>query len=132
MSPHDFLPTWVRAGDEPRTDGPHVFGRPVDLVDLPFEWSLDDWPYFSPERPRHEGLRPPSDMYGIWADEFDYLVDRLGDGVYVLCLHPQCIGRGSRLLMLERLLDHIAERQEVAFRTMEDVAAEFRRSERGG
>ncbi|MGI9616792.1 MAG: polysaccharide deacetylase family protein [Acidimicrobiales bacterium] len=130
MSPHDVQPTWVRKGDVARTDGPHEFGDPVDLVELPFDWSLDDWPYFSPERPRQEGLRPPNDVYDIWAAEFDYLHDRLGDGVYVLCLHPQCIGRGSRMLMLERLIDHMAAAEGVRFRTMEDVAAEFRTTNR--
>ncbi len=126
MAPHDFQPTWVRKGDIARTDGPHVFGEPVDLVELPFDWALDDWPYFSPDLPRSEGLRSPNDVYEIWSAEFDYLHQRLGAGVFVLCLHPQCVGRGSRMLMLERLLDHMANAGGVAFRTMEDAAAEFR------
>ncbi|MDE2921313.1 MAG: hypothetical protein OYL92_15570 [Acidobacteriota bacterium] len=126
MAPHDFQPTWVRKGDVARTDGPHVFGDPVDLVELPFDWALDDWPYFSPNLPQSEGLRPPNEVYDTWAAEFDYLHQRLRDGVFVLCLHPQCIGRGARMLMLERLLDHMTEAKGVAFRTMEDVAAEFR------
>ncbi len=33
---------------------------------------------------------------------------------------------GARMLMLERLLDHMANAKGVVFRTMEDVAAEFR------
>ncbi|MCP5031049.1 MAG: polysaccharide deacetylase family protein [Actinomycetia bacterium] len=128
MSPHDVQPTWVRKGDVARTDGPHEFGDPVDLVELPFDLSLDDWPYFSPNQPRQEGLRPPNDVYDIWAAEFDYLNERLGEGVHVLCLHPQCIGRGSRMLMLERLIDHMASADGVSFRTMEDVADGFRKA----
>lgn len=127
MSPHDVQPTWVRRGDDPRTDGAHRFGERTSLVELPFDWALDDWPYFSSERPQQEGLRSPNDVYDIWAAEFDYLADRIGSGVFVLTLHPQCIGRGSRMLMLERLIDHMAEHPGVTFTTMADVADRFRR-----
>jgi peptidoglycan-N-acetylglucosamine deacetylase len=41
-------------------------------------------------------------------------------------MHPQAIGRGHRMLMLERLLDHIGDREGVTFRTMTEVALEFR------
>ena len=126
MAPHDCEPTWVRKGDVVRTDGPFGFGPAVDLVELPFDWTLDDWPYFSSERPHQEGLRSPNDVYDIWAAEFDYVADRLRRGVYVLTMHPQCIGRGSRMLMLERLLDHMADHPRVRFATMATVAAEFR------
>jgi peptidoglycan/xylan/chitin deacetylase (PgdA/CDA1 family) len=131
MAPHDFAPTWVRKGDVARTDGPHQFGERVDLVELPFDWLLDDWPYFSHEPPRQEGLRSPDEVYRIWAAEFDYLAQRLGNGVFVLTMHPQCIGRGSRLLMLERLLDHIAAHPGVSSRRMCEVADDFRKSQAG-
>ena len=127
MAPHDFAPTWHRLGDVPRADGPFEFGREVDLVILPFDWNMDDAPYFSYEpgsgRP---GLRSPAEVFEIWRDEFDYLHGRIGEGVYVLTMHPQTTGKGSRMLMLERLIAHIREHDGVAFRTMEDVAEEFR------
>ena len=126
MAPNDFTPTWCRTGDIARTDGPHQLGERTDLVELPFDWSLDDWPYFSYEGPHQVGLRSPSQVYDIWAGEFDYLVDRLGEGVFVLTMHPQCIGRGSRMLMLERLIDHMAAHDNVRFATMAVVADEFR------
>jgi peptidoglycan-N-acetylglucosamine deacetylase len=126
MAPHDVAPTWCRLGDEPRTDGPHRFGDAVDLVELPFDWVLDDWPYFTADLPHQEGLRSPTEVYDIWAAEFDYLHGRIGRGVYVLTMHPQCIGRGSRMLMLERLIDHIAGHDGVRFVTMAEAAAEFR------
>ena len=44
-------------------------------------------------------------------------------------MHPQCIGRGSRMLMLRRLIDHIRSRDGVRFRTMADVAAQFRQEQ---
>lgn len=127
MAPKDYEPTYLRLGDIPRTDGPFEFGKPVDLVVLPFDWILDDWPYFNYEpRGGRQRLRAPSDVYEVWADEFSYLHDKVGNGVYVLTMHPQCIGKGSRMLMLERLIQFIKEHDGVTFRTMDEVAAEFR------
>jgi peptidoglycan/xylan/chitin deacetylase (PgdA/CDA1 family) len=128
MAPRDFQPTWCRTGDVVRTDAAFEFGPPVDLVELPFDWVLDDWPYFTYDAAlHHEGLRSPRDVFDVWCDEFDYLADDVGAGVFVLTMHPQCIGRGSRMRMLQRLVDHIAGHDRVVFRTMEDVAARFRR-----
>jgi|TARA_B100000315_G_scaffold145285_1_gene134182 peptidoglycan/xylan/chitin deacetylase (PgdA/CDA1 family) len=127
MAPRDFEPTYMRLGDVVRTDGPHEFGAPVDLVILPFDWILDDWPYFNYEP--HGGrqrLRSPNDVYDIWAAEFHYLHEKLETGVYVLTMHPQCIGKGSRMLMLERLIDYFEQHTGVTFSTMSAVADTFR------
>lgn len=127
MAPNDFAPVYHRLGDVPRTDGPFEFGKEVDLVILPFDWNMDDAPHFSYEpgsgRP---GLRSPNDVYEIWAAEFDYLYGKLGEGVYALTMHPQTIGKGSRMLMLERLIHYIKEHDGIEFRTLETVASEFR------
>lgn len=129
MAPTDYAPTYCRLGDIVRTDGAFGFGQQVELVELPFDWILDDWPYFTYDLAGHqEGLRSPNDVFDIWRAEFDYLHDEIGAGVFVLTMHPQCIGRGSRLLMLRRLIEHIRSRDDVRFRTMADVAAEFRAS----
>jgi peptidoglycan/xylan/chitin deacetylase (PgdA/CDA1 family) len=127
MAPHDYAPTYCRVGDVVRTDAAYEFGRNVDLVELPFDWTLDDWPYFVPDsRSQQEGLRSPNEVFDIWAAEFDYLYEELHTGVFVLTMHPQCIGRGSRLLMLGRLIDHIRSCEGAQFRTMAEVAARHR------
>jgi peptidoglycan/xylan/chitin deacetylase (PgdA/CDA1 family) len=127
MAPHDFEPTYMRLGDIVRTDGPHEFGNEVDLVILPFDWILDDWPYFNYEpQGGRQRLRSPNDVYDVWAAEFDYLYNKLESGVYVLTMHPQCIGKGSRMLMLERLIEHFKNHDGVRFQTMVEVAEAFR------
>jgi peptidoglycan-N-acetylglucosamine deacetylase len=103
------------------------FGDSVDLVELPFDWTLDDWPYFSHDAGiHHEGLRSPNDVFDVWSAEFDYLYDEVGSGVFILTMHPQCIGRGSQMLMVCRLIEHLCAHDGVTFRTMADVAARFR------
>ena len=47
-------------------------------------------------------------------------------GVYTLTMHPQVIGRGHRMLMLEELLDRIAAIHGVEFTTIGEVAADWR------
>ncbi|MGC1678027.1 MAG: hypothetical protein WA740_10905, partial [Candidatus Binataceae bacterium] len=54
--------------------------------------------------------------------------DRVGAGVYTLTMHPQVIGRGHRMLMLERLIKHIQSHRGVTFSTMADVAAAWKRA----
>jgi hypothetical protein len=39
-------------------------------------------------------------------------------------MHPQVIGRGHRITMLERLIRHMRSRSGVRFATMEEVARE--------
>jgi len=130
MMGNDFTPYYCRVGDQAPPDGPFVWGRETNLVELPFTWGLDDFPAFEFVFSRNgviQGLHSPSQMYEIWVGDFDYLHDRLEEGVYILTMHPQCIGRGHRLLMLERLVNHIRNRSGVTFKTMREVALDFKK-----
>ncbi|MGH7842561.1 MAG: polysaccharide deacetylase family protein [Candidatus Binataceae bacterium] len=131
MMANDFSPYYCRLGDQAPVDGPYLWGRETDLVELPFYWGLDDFPAFEFVATRNgiiPGLAAPSQIYEVWAGDFDYLYDRVGEGVYILTMHPQTIGRGHRLLMLERLLDHMSGRAGVTFKTMSEVAFEYRQT----
>jgi peptidoglycan/xylan/chitin deacetylase (PgdA/CDA1 family) len=124
---NDLTPYYCRVNDEAPRDDRYQFGKKVNLVELPVDWSLDDWPYFGLHWPAHHvGLRTPDEVYQIWAADFDFLYQRLGEGVYILTMHPQIIGRGHRLLMLERLIEYIKGHKGVTFKTMSQVAGEWR------
>ncbi len=127
----DFLPYYMRAGDEARDDGPYVFGNEVEVVEIPFTWGLDDFPAFEYVTSRggiQQGLASPSAVYEIWRGDFDYLYSRAGEGVYTLTMHPQVIGRGHRMLMIERLIDYIGRHRGVTFATMAEVATAWKRA----
>ena len=129
MMGQDFVPYYCRIGDQAPKEGPFVFGREVGLVELPFTWGLDDFPAFEHIATRttiNTGFASPSQIYENWSGDFDYLYERVGEGVYILTMHPQTIGRGHRLLMLERLFEHIRARDGVTFKTMREVALEFK------
>jgi hypothetical protein len=102
-------------------------------VELPISFITSDFAYFefngygTPNLPA--GLRNPRDVEQIWCDEFDYMVAKAPDTYVMLMLHPQSIGWGGRMLMLERVLAHFASTPGVRFVTAETIADEFRQAE---
>jgi peptidoglycan/xylan/chitin deacetylase (PgdA/CDA1 family) len=132
----DYEPYWCRVGDVNLPDGPYIFGPEVDLVELPVSWILDDFPHFEyirlDNRPS-PGLSAASKVEEIWRDEFDYMYREVDGGILTITMHPQVIGRGHRMLMLERLIEHFQRHEGVRFATLADVAEEFRATHaRGG
>ena len=54
-----------------------------------------------------QGVQTPHTLLQIWKDEFDYLYNRIGKGLFSVTMHPQVIGRAHRLLLLERIIEHV-------------------------
>ena len=126
---HDFVPYWCRVGDRIQDDGPYLFGREVDLVEMPVSWILDDFPHFEYVRLGNRlspGLSAASKVEEIWRGEFDFMVRDVPGGVFTLTMHPQVIGRGHRMLMLERLIAHMQAQPTVRFTTLGEAAESFR------
>ncbi|PYM60907.1 MAG: ribulose phosphate epimerase [Candidatus Rokuibacteriota bacterium] len=75
------------------------------LVELPTTWILDDGPYFAYgiRPPLYRQIYPPAAVLSIWQAEFRGM-HPLG-GAFTLILHPQFIGRPSRVQMLQVLVD---------------------------
>lgn len=129
MMGSDYEPYWCRVGDRWSTTEPFSFGRPTELVEMPVAWHLDDVPLF--EYIHHRGLlmpglQAPSLVAEIWRREFDYLHQRLRRGVIVYTMHPEVIGRGHRLLMLEELLEHMSSQPGTRFTTCRDHVRRWR------
>jgi peptidoglycan-N-acetylglucosamine deacetylase len=125
----DYEPYWCRVGDQWSTTEPYRFGQPVDLVELPVAWHLDDFPQFEfvfTKNAVMQGNRAPSTAWEIWTGEFDYLYRRVGAGVLTVTMHPQTIGRGHRLLFLERFIQYVAGHRGVIFTTCEDYVRRWR------
>lgn len=96
-------------------------GKPTGIVELPVEWIRDDLAYFMMDR--FTALRPyttPRGVLSLWRDEFD--VAYAEGGVFQLTLHPHCIGHRSRIVILTRLLEHIAAHDGVWFATHARIA----------
>lgn len=125
----DYEPYWCRIGDVARKDGPYEFGHEIDLVEIPVSWILDDFPHFEYVRLENRlspGLSAPSKVEEIWRDDFDFMYREVEGGVLTLTMHPQVIGRGHRMLMLERLIEYYRSHEDVRFTTLSRVADDFR------
>jgi peptidoglycan-N-acetylglucosamine deacetylase len=109
-------------------DSPYLHtidGEPSDIVEFPFAWVLDDAPFFQysitlPGRTMH----PPSSVLEGWIAEFDTLYRE--ERQFMLAMHPQIIGRPSRLVALEGLIRHILNHPRVWIGRCDEIADEVR------
>jgi peptidoglycan/xylan/chitin deacetylase (PgdA/CDA1 family) len=91
------------------------------LIELPVSWLLDDAPFFQWGLGRdYRPIQPASNVLEIWQEEFAG-VYRCG-GMFMLTMHPQLIGRLSRVAMLRRLIEYMRGFPGVWFATAEQVA----------
>ena len=127
MMGNDHMPYFARQGDQPTVDRPFVFGTETRLVELPISWTLDDYPHFEFVRGQNfalPGLMNAGDVLGNWLDDFRYMTRTTDWGVLTYTCHPYVIGRGHRMMMLERLIEGLREMGAV-FLTMADAVDEF-------
>jgi peptidoglycan/xylan/chitin deacetylase (PgdA/CDA1 family) len=136
---HDYLPYQARENDVVALEEPMVFGPDSKLVEMPISWSLDDYMVF--EFSRYDsvvlpGLKNAGLVLENWLDDFRYMKQQYDWGVLTYTFHPHVIGRGHRMIMLEKLIKAL-RRMGARFVTMERAVAEYRkrfpkgRSERG-
>jgi peptidoglycan/xylan/chitin deacetylase (PgdA/CDA1 family) len=127
----DYHCYYARTRDVLHRDRAYEFGPESELVEIPVSWSWDDWPQFAfvthPTFVANQ-LASPSKVFEIWSQDIDYMVDRVRGGVFDITFHPQMIGRGHRILLLERLIEHCQQYPSLTFARMRDVAEAFRRT----
>jgi peptidoglycan/xylan/chitin deacetylase (PgdA/CDA1 family) len=104
----DDRPYWETSGAQP-------------LLEIPGHWSLCDWPYFG-WTPYHGGLlADPAAVERIWLEEFESA--RQDHRAVTYTMHPEAIGRGYLLRMLERVISAMRGRGRPWFATHAQIAA---------
>lgn len=124
MMGHDHQPYRVRHGDVVAVDEPMQFGRPTRLIELPISWSLDDFPHFEYLRAGQSvmpGLQNASGVLENWVNDFEYMRQTEEWGVLTYTCHPYVIGRGHRMMMLDKLFNALQEKG-AQFITLEQAA----------
>lgn len=127
MMGDDHTPYRVRMGDKVIPDRGMEFGPATPLIELPISWSLDDFPHFEYLRMPTAvtpGLMNASGVLENWLDDFEYMRRMEEWGILTYTCHPYVIGRGHRMLMLERLLEGLVEKG-ATFLTLEAAAREY-------
>ena len=97
-------------------------GNPLPLVELPCDITMDDFTYyyFTFSDPAVRSMYTNREVYGNWKQEFDGLALE-GNKIFILKLHPQMIGRASRIGMVGELIAYM-QSQGAWIATCEDVA----------
>jgi peptidoglycan/xylan/chitin deacetylase (PgdA/CDA1 family) len=117
----------VRQGDVIEPDKPAVFGKTTRLVEMPISWTLDDYPHFEFIRTK-DWILPGLMNYNLvlenWINDFLYMKKSLKWGVITYTFHPFVIGRGGRMLMLEKLIRKL-KTEGAVFMTLKNAVAEY-------
>lgn len=113
MMANDFTPYQARTGDEIAVGEPLRPGRATAVAELPVSWALDDFLHLEYLRTPDAVQLPtfsPSALFDNALGDFTWMQRELDRGVLTLTMHPYIIGRGHRLLALERFVDALADR----------------------
>lgn len=133
----DFEPYYLRTGDQwtnidytkhPSTwMTPLIRGQETDLIEIPGSWYLDDLPpmMFIKSAVNSHGFVTPRHIETLWRDQFDWINREMDYAVFPITIHPDVSGRPQVLLMLERLIEYMAQFDGVKFMTMNDIADNF-------
>lgn len=97
----------------------------TDVIELPVQFILDDWTLFGlgPGNMEKKVARN-SEVREIWESEFEGIRDLRG--LFVLGMHPQIIGRPSRLKMLDEFVSFVKSHENTWIATCSDVAKQAR------
>ena len=123
----DYTPYYARTGDVIELERPARFGRETKLVEMPIHWATDDSPHFEFVRTDtsvRQGLMNANAVGENWINDFLFMRDTMDWGVLTYTCHPFIIGRGARMIMLEKVIK-TAMKKGAVFMTMEDAAREF-------
>ena len=111
----DYRPYRVRQNDAHSVEQGTTFGTEGPLIEVPVYWTLDDWPLFEPGDNGRDGMRPPSQVLEIWLAEPRYSHANAPGGLLTVTMHPECIGRGHRMAMLEQFIGECRKLDGVVF-----------------
>ena len=100
----------------------HVLDDGSDgVVELPWHWSTDDVPFLVTSIKFHRPIFTNEHILSIWRAEFDEAYK--SGGYFDLVMHPQAIGRPSRITMLRDFIAYIRKHEKVWFAQSREVAS---------
>ena len=104
-----------------------IDGQRSSLIEIPVDWGRDDAAFFVMER--FSSLRPesnPQDAVNAWRLEFQKAHQERG--LFQITLHPDIMGRRSRWIAFEAMLDELMATPKVWFATHLQIAEHVRAS----
>jgi peptidoglycan/xylan/chitin deacetylase (PgdA/CDA1 family) len=98
-------------------------------VELPWHWSLDDAPFMLSSIKAHRPIFTNDHILDIWQAEFRAIHE--WGGLFTLVMHPQAIGRPSRLELLKRFIAYTRGFSGVWYATGREISHAWRKQREG-
>lgn len=105
-------------------DVPYVIASDAGkLIELPVDWSMDDWPQYVINPDLHFNMQPqsPDRAMDVFQSQFDTAWDH--GGLWITVWHPFVSGRPARLARVEQLIEYMVDKGDVWFATLGEIAA---------
>jgi peptidoglycan-N-acetylglucosamine deacetylase len=128
MMGDDYTPYYARQRDVIELERAAQFGEQSSLIEMPIHWSTDDSPHFEfvrTEQSLRQGLQNARSVEENWIQDFLYMRKTVEWGVLTYTCHPFIIGRGHRIMMLERLIQRM-QAEGAVFQRIDQTVEEFR------
>ncbi|CAH1687229.1 Chitooligosaccharide deacetylase [Hyphomicrobiales bacterium] len=101
----------------------HVLPGGPGPVEIPVNYSFDDWSYGLTHRSSPRALFGREAVLAIWRDEFDQT--REWGGVTTMVMHPQVTGRPMRIRILDDFLTHVRTHDDVWIATGREIMEHY-------
>lgn len=134
MMAQDFEPYRCRTGDVFHPDRAMEFGAELSLIEVPVTWTLDDFPFIEFALTPQVSLPATTDVQAMadrWISDLDFMVEEVPGGIFTHTFHPQSIGRGSRIRILERMIRR-AKEHDARFSTVHEAATRWADGQEAG
>jgi len=79
----------------------------TNILEIPVAYNLDDWPYY------FSWMKTASEVVEIWSQEFNLKYKE--KSMFCPTIHPQVTGRASRMIVLEKVIEHIKKYPNIEF-----------------
>jgi peptidoglycan-N-acetylglucosamine deacetylase len=113
-------------------DAPYRFsvgeGDPRDIVEIPVDWTLDDWEQYAfyPGMTGSGVIESPAKVLEMWTLEAE--AHHSAGTCFVLTNHPFISGRPSKAVALEQLIERVRSLDGMWVATLEEIALHAKQS----
>lgn len=97
-----------------------------NIIEIPANWHLDDWPPLSIGLGIGQGFVDPDVVLKIWKAQFDFFYREYDTFIFPISIHPQVTGKAHVQLMQEKLIQHINSHEGVQWVPLEEMARQFK------
>jgi len=93
------------------------------VIELPTHYAMDDWPHFMASRDLGYMMSPksPQQAFEVYQAEFEAMWEY--GGLWIAVWHPFLSGRLARCVAMAKLIEHMHQKGQVWFATLEEIAA---------